>query len=123
MVDRHSAPGIPEPARWVATRSAPTGTRVDGIPLSRQETVDAAVWQALLDAADKAVVVHDGRRLVRVVSRRAAELFPELRPGVELAGVAGFTGSEQNEVEDDLPGRAMAVDSHPIGRRPRGLAG
>ncbi|EWM17018.1 GAF family protein [Kutzneria sp. 744] len=104
MVDRHSAPGIPEPARWVATRSAPTGTRVDGIPLSRQETVDAAVWQALLDTADKAVVVHDGRRLVRVVSRRAAELFPDLRPGVELAGVAGFTGSEQNEVETTCQG-------------------
>ncbi|MEV6606096.1 PP2C family protein-serine/threonine phosphatase [Kutzneria sp. NPDC051319] len=77
---------------------------MDGIPLSRQETVDAAVWQALLDAADKAVVVHDGRRLVRVVSRRAAELFPDLRPGVELAGVAGFTGSEQNEVETTCQG-------------------
>ena len=93
MVDRHSAPGISEPTRAGATRSSSTGTGLDGIPLSRQETVGAAVWQALLDAADRAVLVHDGRGLVRVVSRRAAELFPELRPGVELAGVAGFTGS------------------------------
>ncbi|GAA3434638.1 PP2C family protein-serine/threonine phosphatase [Kutzneria kofuensis] len=77
---------------------------MDGIPLSRQETVGAAVWQALLDAADKAVLVQDGRGQVRVVSRRAAELFPDLRPGVELAGVAGFTGSEQGEVDTTCQG-------------------
>ena len=112
MVDRHSAPGISEPTRVGATRSGSTGTGLDGIPLSRQETVGAAVWQALLDAADRAVLVHDGRGLVRVVSRRAAELFPELRPGVELAGVAGFTGSEQGEVDttcQGLPWRWVAT--------------
>ena len=99
MVDRHSAPGIPSPAR-----SGPTGTGLSGVPLSRQESVGAAVWQALLDTADKAVVVHDGRGLVRVVSRRAAELFPDLRPGAELAGVAGFTGSEQGQVDTTCQG-------------------
>ena len=99
MVDRHSAPGIPVP-----TRSGATGTGLSGVPLSRQETVGAAVWQALLDTADRAVVVQDGRGLVRVVSRRAAELFPDLRPGVELAGVAGFTGSEQSTVETTCQG-------------------
>jgi serine phosphatase RsbU (regulator of sigma subunit) len=62
------------------------------------------VWQALLDAADKAVVVHDGRGVVRVVSRRATELFPDLRAGVELAGVAGFTGSEHGPVETTCQG-------------------
>jgi serine phosphatase RsbU (regulator of sigma subunit) len=105
VVDRHSAPGIPVPSRS-------TGTGLDGIPLSRQETVGAAVWQALLDAADRAVLVHDGRGLVRVVSRRAAELFPELRPGVALAGVAGFTDSEQGDVEttcQGLPWRWVAT--------------
>ncbi|REH51680.1 stage II sporulation protein E [Kutzneria buriramensis] len=101
MVDRHSAPGIPVP-----TRSGPTGTELGAVPLSRQETVGAAVWQALLDGADKAVLVQDGRGVVRVVSRRAAELFPDLRPGVELAGVAGFTGSEQVEVETTCQGVA-----------------
>ncbi|WP_211766332.1 PP2C family protein-serine/threonine phosphatase [Kutzneria sp. CA-103260] len=77
---------------------------MSGVPLSRQETVGAAVWQALLDAADRAVVVRDGRGLVRVVSRRATELFPELRPGDQLAGVAGFTGSEQGPVETTCQG-------------------
>jgi serine phosphatase RsbU (regulator of sigma subunit) len=50
------------------------------------------------------VLVHDGRGLVRVVSHRATELFPELRLGIELAGVAGFTGSEQSEVETTCQG-------------------
>lgn len=99
MVDRRSAPGIPSP-----TRSGSTGTELSGVPLSRQETVGAAVWQALLDAADRAVVVQDGRGVVRVVSRRAAELFPDLRPGAELAGVAGFTGSEQGPVDTSCQG-------------------
>ncbi|MFI9386879.1 PP2C family protein-serine/threonine phosphatase [Kutzneria sp. NPDC052558] len=81
-----------------------TGTELSGIPLSRQETVGAAVWQALLDAADRAVVVQDGRGVARVVSRRAAELFPELRPGGHLTGVAGFTGSEQGPVETTCQG-------------------
>jgi len=99
VVDRRSAPGIPS-----STRSGSTATELSGVPLSRQETVGAAVWQALLDAADRAVVVQDGRGLVRVVSRRAAELFPDLRPGSALAGVAGFTGSEQGPVDTTCRG-------------------
>jgi serine phosphatase RsbU (regulator of sigma subunit) len=66
--------------------------------------VGAEVWQALLDDADRAVVVQDSRGLVRVVSRRAAELFPQLLPGQPITGVAGFTGSDQETVRTTCQG-------------------
>ncbi|HEX5401592.1 MAG TPA: SpoIIE family protein phosphatase [Pseudonocardiaceae bacterium] len=69
--------------------------------VGRQLTSGDDVWQVLVDATHRAVLVHDAAGVVQVVSASATELFPGLVPGAQLAEVPDFNakGSEPFEVE------------------------
>jgi serine phosphatase RsbU (regulator of sigma subunit) len=54
------------------------------------------VWQVLVDSTNRAVFVQDAQGTVEVVSAAAADMFPGLVPGAQLAEVDGFaTGSPE----------------------------
>jgi hypothetical protein len=67
--------------------------------LVRQHTIGEDVWQVLVDATHRAVLVHDPAGVVQVVSASATELFPGLVPGVQLAEVPDFAASGSRPFE------------------------
>ena len=88
------------PATPRTTALARSGkTRLTRQLVSRQHTSGDDVWQVLVDANHRAVLVHDAGGVVQVVSASATELFPGLVPGAQLADVPDFdAGSEPFEV-------------------------
>lgn len=86
------------PRTTALARSGPGKTRLTRQIVKRSVSDD--VWQVLVDATHKAVLVHDAQGVVQVVSSAAAELFPGLVPGARLSEVDGFraAGTEPFEM-------------------------
>src|SRR5215469_5715910 len=86
------------PRTTALARTGPGKARLTRQIMKR--SVGDDVWQVLVDATRKAVLVHDAQGVVQVVSSTATELFPGLVPGVALGEVDGFrsAGSEPFEI-------------------------
>lgn len=86
------------PRTAALARSSPGKARLTRQIVKR--SVGDDVWQVLVDATEKAVLVHDAQGVVQVVSAAATELFPGLVPGAQLTEVDGFgsAGSEPFEI-------------------------
>jgi GAF domain-containing protein len=80
------------PATPRTTALARTGHGKPNLPRPlTPHTVSNHLWQDLLDASRRAMVVHDVQGVVQVVSAAAAESFPDLVAGSPLTDVEGFS--------------------------------
>lgn len=108
MSDRPTTP------RTTALTRTPSGKP----RLTRQvvrSDVDDDVWQVLIDASRRAVLVHDADGVVQVVSAAATELFPGLVAGARLTEVDGFAGADTDPFEVTRAGVTWRWHSERIG--------
>jgi hypothetical protein len=57
------------------------------------------VWQVVVDASERAVLVHDAQGVIQVVSAVATELFPGLVAGGQVAEADGFAAEDSEPFE------------------------
>ncbi len=97
MVDRPATPRTAAPAR---TGPGPNAgkARLTRPHITHPRAGD--VWQVVVDASERAVLVHDAQGVVQVVSAAATVLFPGIVAGAQIGEVDGFgADSEPFEVE------------------------